>query len=108
MCVYLVRPNLSHHDSGCQIVKDLALRRNLKFVDYFTIMSDANKQLQRFDSRATIVGPDRVHPGFLGHHLMLHTFLNATEQLQEMACMHNFVNMHVWPPTISPPAPEDF
>lgn len=56
---------------------ELAQKYKIPFVDYWTIMSDINKQIQRTDSSATVIGPDRVHPSAPGHFVMSYQFLKS-------------------------------
>jgi lysophospholipase L1-like esterase len=46
-------------------------------VDFRTPMMEINERLQGEDFSATVVGPDRVHPGAPGHFIMMYTFLKA-------------------------------
>lgn len=55
----------------------LANKYKLQTVDYWTIMTKINQQLQQKNSSATIVGPDRVHPGAEGHFVMAHQFIKT-------------------------------
>lgn len=57
---------------------ELAQKYKIPFVDYWTIMSDINKQIQRTDSSATVIGPDRVHPSAPGHFVMSYQFLKSS------------------------------
>lgn len=56
----------------------LADKYNLPVVDYWTIMTDLNARVQQKDPTATIIGPDRVHPGAPGHMIMAYQFLKST------------------------------
>lgn len=58
--------------------QELADKYHLPTVDYWTIMTDLNKKLQAKDPKATIIGPDRVHPAGPGHLIMAYAFLKAT------------------------------
>jgi endoglucanase len=55
----------------------LANKYNLKTVDYWSILQNINTALQLKDSTATIIGPDRVHPGAPGHLIMAYQFLKT-------------------------------
>ena len=88
-------PDLTWPDLGCEATRDLAHRRNLKFVDYWTPLNNTNEQLQSLNSKATVIGPDRVHPGLVGHSIMMHTFLNSTEQQEDMSCKYVCVYMYI-------------
>ncbi|MXV14504.1 SGNH/GDSL hydrolase family protein [Hufsiella ginkgonis] len=50
----------------------------LQVIDYRTILTRLNKKLQAKDPAATIIGPDRVHPGPVGHFVMAYQFLKST------------------------------
>ncbi len=58
--------------------QELADKYHLPAVDYWTVMTDINKIVQAKDPKATIIGPDRVHPAGPGHLIMAYTFLKAT------------------------------
>ncbi|WP_165940093.1 SGNH/GDSL hydrolase family protein [Dyadobacter psychrotolerans] len=58
--------------------QQLADKYNLVTVDYWTILTNINKTVQQKDSAATIIGPDRVHPGPEGHLVMAYEFLRST------------------------------
>lgn len=55
----------------------LAEKYTLPTVDYWTIMSQINQNLQKKNPEATIIGPDRVHPGSTGHLVMAYQFLKS-------------------------------
>ena len=57
--------------------ESLAKKYNLKTVDYWSILQNINTALQLKDSAATIIGPDRVHPGAPGHLIMAYQFLKT-------------------------------
>lgn len=61
-----------------QIVKGLAHKYHLPVVDYWNFLGPLNQALQAKDSTATLIGPDRVHPGATGHFLMAYQFLITT------------------------------
>jgi endoglucanase len=48
---------------------------NLQTVDYWTIMSNLNKKMQKTNPSETLIGSDRVHPGSVGHLVMAYQFL---------------------------------
>lgn len=66
-------------------MQSLADKYDLPIVDYWTIMTDINKQVQAKDSAATIVGSDRVHPGSTGHLVMAYQFLKTNQLPQYVA-----------------------
>jgi lysophospholipase L1-like esterase len=57
----------------------LADKNQLKTVDYWSIMTELNKNLQKADPSVSIVGNDRVHPGAVGHLVMSYQFLKSLE-----------------------------
>lgn len=61
-------------------VKELGAKYKLKVVDYWTPMDEISRKYQQADSTKTIIGPDRVHPGPMGHFIMAYEFLKSTEQ----------------------------
>lgn len=63
-------------------IQTLADKYKLPVVDYWTILNNANKELQKKDSTATIIGQDRVHPGSAGHLIMAYQFLKTTNAPQ--------------------------
>ena len=64
---------------GANIVRHAALRRKFKYIDYWTPLRDINERIQAVNPNDTIISPDRVHPGALGHLVMADIFLDATE-----------------------------
>jgi lysophospholipase L1-like esterase len=56
----------------------LADKYHLPVVDYWTILSDVNKSIQKKNPTGTIIGPDRVHPAGPGHLIMAYEFLKST------------------------------
>jgi len=63
-------------------IQTLADKYKVPVVDYWTILHDINTQLQKKDSTATIIGPDRVHPGSAGHLVMAYQFLKTIKAPQ--------------------------
>lgn len=59
-------------------VQELAEKYKLPTVDYWTTLGTVNKQIQQKDPKATIIGPDRVHPAAPGHLVMAYQFLKST------------------------------
>jgi len=59
-------------------IQTLGNKYKLPVVDYWTILHDIDTELQKKDSTATIIGPDRVHPGSAGHLIMAYQFLKTT------------------------------
>ena len=63
-------------------IQSLADKYKIPVVDYWTILHDINVEVQKKDSMATIIGPDRVHPGSAGHLIMAYQFLKTTNAPQ--------------------------
>lgn len=58
-------------------IREFATQHKLQVVDYWTMLSTLNVQVQQTDSMATLIGLDRVHPGGIGHLLMGWEFLKT-------------------------------
>lgn len=58
-------------------IGELAKKYKLPTVDYWTIMTQINREMQKKDSLFTITGPDRVHPASAGHLVMAYQFLKS-------------------------------
>lgn len=56
---------------------ELAKKYKIPSVDYWTILSKINSELQLKDPKATIISKDRVHPASPGHFIMAYQFLKA-------------------------------
>jgi len=56
---------------------ELAAKYSLQTVDYWTIMTNLNQQIQEKDPSATLTSKDRVHPGPTGHFVMAYQFLKT-------------------------------
>lgn len=61
-----------------EYLRGLAPKYHAVVVDYWTIMKDINEKEQQKDKKYSIVGPDRVHPGSVGHLVMAYQFLKAS------------------------------
>jgi lysophospholipase L1-like esterase len=60
-------------------IDSFAHKNNLPFVDYWTILNNINYKLQKNDSTATVIGPDRVHPGTTGNLIMAYKYLKTMD-----------------------------
>ena len=60
-------------------IKAIAPRYDASIIDFHGLMNDVNRTLQAKNPSATLVGPDRVHPGSQGHFVMSYAFLKAQE-----------------------------
>ncbi|WP_343328805.1 SGNH/GDSL hydrolase family protein [Polaribacter staleyi] len=58
-------------------IKKLAEKYNSPLVDLNAVMLKANKQVQKKDKTATIIGVDRTHPGELGHLIMAYELIKT-------------------------------
>ena len=65
-----------------EMIGKLAEKYNTRVVDYYSLMNRVNDKLHETEPAATIIGPDRVHPGAPGHLLMAYQFLKALESPQ--------------------------
>ncbi|MNK51768.1 GDSL-like Lipase/Acylhydrolase [compost metagenome] len=70
-----------------EMVQELSIKYGTGLVDYFTIMNSVNAKVQQSNPSATIIGPDRVHPGSPGHLLMAYQFLKSTNASKYVAKM---------------------
>lgn len=61
-------------------VRGLSKKYHLPVVDYWTFLNKINDDMQSKDPNATIVGPDRVHPGSTGHLVMAYKFLKTFKE----------------------------
>lgn len=64
--------------SCADFMEQLAKKYQLQTVDYWSIMSGINTSLQQENPKATIIGPDRVHPASPGNFVMFYQFLKST------------------------------
>eukprot|EP01036_Dinobryon_divergens_P031747 gene31747-41207_t len=62
------------------IVGKMGYKYSLKVVDYYSIMKRLNSLVQRVLPNDSIIGPDRIHPGPVGHLIMAYKFLSTIEQ----------------------------
>lgn len=62
-----------------EINERLAEKYGCGTVDLFTPMLAANRKLRETDPAASLAGPDRVHPGTLGHAVMAYLILKAQQ-----------------------------
>lgn len=58
-------------------IREFAAQYKLQVVDYWTMLSTLNAQVQVTDSMATLISQDRVHPAGVGHLLMGWEFLKT-------------------------------
>ncbi len=50
---------------------------NAQVIEFYDAMTAMNKHVQQTNPKATIIGPDRVHPGAAGHTYMAYLFLKT-------------------------------
>ncbi|MEL7588147.1 MAG: SGNH/GDSL hydrolase family protein [Prolixibacteraceae bacterium] len=62
-----------------EFIGELADRHGLPVVDYWTILEQVNRTIQKKNPTVTVTGPDRVHPGAIGHFIMAYQFLVAEQ-----------------------------
>lgn len=70
------------------IMGELATKYSLQTVDYWTIMTELNQQVQKQNPSASLTSNDRVHPGPTGHFVMAYQFLKTENAPQFVAKMH--------------------
>lgn len=58
-------------------IKAMASIYNLEVVDFYESMNKINIEEQKRNENFTIVGPDRIHPGTLGHFIMGYQLVNT-------------------------------
>jgi lysophospholipase L1-like esterase len=63
-----------------KICDRLALKYQIRTIDYYGLMSKINANIQKSNPKATIVSEDRVHPGPVGHFVMHYQFLKQRLQ----------------------------
>ncbi|MBP1663950.1 MAG: hydrolase family protein [Bacteroidetes bacterium] len=72
-------------------VCEQARKFKLPLVDYWTLMAQLNKKIQKEDPMSTIIGMDRIHPGSDGHLVMAYQFLKADKapKFVSKICIYN-------------------
>ncbi|MFC3197711.1 SGNH/GDSL hydrolase family protein [Parapedobacter deserti] len=70
--------NVGLKEAG-KYVKDLAKQYNLPVVDYWQVMMDVTKRMQKIKPTASLVVGDRTHPTPQGHFVMAYQFLKTTK-----------------------------
>ncbi len=63
--------------AAAQIARQLAKHHDCDIIDFHAPMTQLNAERQRSDPSASIIGPDRVHPGAEGSQIMARLFLEA-------------------------------
>jgi hypothetical protein len=58
-------------------LKQIANIGGYQFVDFTSPMAKINRELQKDDSKATIIGSDRTHPGDVGTYIMMYLYAKA-------------------------------
>jgi lysophospholipase L1-like esterase len=66
-------------------LQTLARKYNSSYVDFYHPLNAINAQQQQKDPSYTIIGPDRSHPGPIGHFVMAYTFLKSQNHSQYVA-----------------------
>lgn len=61
---------------------------NTGLVRVYEVMNEVNTREQKKDPNFTVVGPDRVHPGPVGHAVMAYTFLKAQSVPAQVATIN--------------------
>ncbi len=63
-------------------IQILSTKYTIQTVDYWTILSQINTDLQAKNPSATIINTDRVHPASAGHLVMAYQFLKSIQATQ--------------------------
>jgi lysophospholipase L1-like esterase len=66
-------------------VKQWAAQNKAGLVDFHGVMCAINEREQKKDPRFSVVGPERVHPGAVGHFVMAYVFLKAQGMPRDVA-----------------------
>ena len=66
--------------SVAEVVGKMGQKYSLRVVDYYSIMKRINTVVQSALPNDSIIGPDRIHPGPVGHLIMAYKFLSTVEQ----------------------------
>jgi lysophospholipase L1-like esterase len=66
-------------------VRDMAARLEHGWVDVNGAMQRITDEKRKSDPTFTLIGPDRIHPGEVGHLVMAHTFLTAQGMPHDVA-----------------------
>ena len=77
------------------IMGELAAKYTLQTVDYWTIMTELNQQIQKQNPSASLTSNDRVHPGPTGHFIMAYQFMkteNAPQYVSKL-CVEKDVKL---------------
>ena len=67
------------------IISEIADKRSLQVVDFFSILKSLNSKLQAANPSDSIIGTDRIHPGPVGHLVMAYKFLTTLQKPSPIA-----------------------
>ncbi len=73
-------------------VRDFAKQYHAGVADFWGTMNAVNEEQRKTDPLFSVVGPNRVHPGPIGHFVMAYAFLKAQSVPREVATVS--VNAH--------------
>jgi lysophospholipase L1-like esterase len=73
-------------------VRDFAKQYHAGVADFYGAMSAVNDEQRKTDPLFSVVGPNRIHPGPIGHFVMAYAFLKAQNMPREVATVS--VNAH--------------
>ncbi|HEY3839998.1 MAG TPA: SGNH/GDSL hydrolase family protein [Bryobacteraceae bacterium] len=73
-------------------VRDFAKQFHAGVADFYGTMNTVNDEQRKTDPLFSVVGPNRVHPGPIGHFVMAYAFLVAQDLPREVATIS--VNAH--------------
>jgi lysophospholipase L1-like esterase len=66
-------------------VRDFAKQYHAGVADFYGTMNTVNEEQRKSDPLFSVVGPNRVHPGPIGHFVMAYAFLKAENMPREVA-----------------------
>jgi lysophospholipase L1-like esterase len=66
-------------------VRDFAKEYHAGVADFWGTMNSVNEEQRKSDPLFSVVGPNRVHPGPIGHFVMAYAFLKAQDLPREVA-----------------------
>ena len=66
-------------------VREFAKQYHAGVADFWGVMNSVNEEQRKTDPLFSVVGPNRVHPGPIGHFVMAYAFLKAQDAPREVA-----------------------
>jgi endoglucanase len=68
-----------------EMVRQWSAQYKTGLVDFHGVMCSINERQQRTNPKFSVVGPERVHPGAVGHFVMAYVFLKAQGMPRDVA-----------------------